>query len=163
MKDSTFLLKADGQLLAPDLQALVDKFAVKQASHAERCRVADELTATQVMERPATIDAASRIIAMMTPLANSYGYMLALYGSTLTNGRGRDIDVMAVPWRPVAAPAEALVAALCALGFEQVQPAYRGQMRTYAVMLIERSTGLLVDLQVREVPDGLRSSWGDRP
>lgn len=109
------------------------------------------VTATQAMERPATIEAASRIIARLTPFAHSHGFMLALYGSTLTAGRGRDIDVMAVPWRDFPSSPECLVHSLCALGFEQVQQAHRGQMRTHAVLLVEQATGLCVDLQVREV------------
>lgn len=99
-----------------------------------------------------TIEEAQRVIALLSPVAHGQGYMLALYGSVLTRGYGRDIDVIAVPWRPGAASPEELIRVLCTQGFESPEVGRRGAMSTYATVIIEKQTGLPIDLQIREVP-----------
>lgn len=102
------------------------------------------------MQKPATLDDARRIIERISGAAYLSGYMLALYGSTLANGRGRDIDVFSVPWRPGASP-DSLFAHIEACGFLRTNGRpYQGAMRTQALVFVEQSSGLLLDLQVRE-------------
>jgi hypothetical protein len=46
-----------------------------------------------------TLADGARFVAEHAEWARRHGFMLALYGSTLT-GSGRDLDVFAIPWRP---------------------------------------------------------------
>lgn len=107
------------------------------------------LTATEAAEKPATITDACRIVAELAPVAEMTGYILALYGSTVRVGRGKDIDLIAVPWRHAARPDD-LVSAIAARGFTHVGKPHHGLMGTHAQVLVENATGLMVDLQVRE-------------
>lgn len=106
------------------------------------------LTATQISERPATIEAAQLLCQQLNATAHHAGYMVALYGSVLTNGRGRDIDLLAVPWR-YGASEQLLLDAFRALGCIECGSRYHGAMGT-ASTLLRTPDGLLVDLQVRE-------------
>ena len=45
-----------------------------------------------------TLTEGATLVAALSSWARSRGYLLALYGSTLS-GRGRDLDLLAVPWR----------------------------------------------------------------
>lgn len=110
----------------------------------------NSITAKQVAEKPATLEHACRIIGRISHIAHANGYMLALYGSTLTYGRGRDIDVIAVPWR-FGATAACLFLQIETCGFTRANAkTYEGLMQTQALQLVENDTGLVLDLQVRE-------------
>ena len=105
---------------------------------------------------PATLDDAIRVFNELNPLGHRRGFMLALYGSVLRprlarSGWAQDIDIFAVPIRPMLmCEAEQLVCEICALGYTELQR-YRGSMNTLAVALKHCATGIIVDLQIREI------------
>lgn len=47
-----------------------------------------------------TLERASAYVAALAEDARRAGWMVGLYGSTLTTGRGRDLDLFCVPCRP---------------------------------------------------------------
>ncbi len=104
------------------------------------------------MERPArtvTRDHAAACARFIEPVVGQRGFLVALYGSTLTYGRGRDIDLLLVPWRPTtSAVIEDLLVFLDAkLGGPPIA-LYRGAMGTTAVTFDSPTWGL-VDIQIR--------------
>lgn len=113
--------------------------------------------------RKATINDALHFIRAMSEPANGLGYVLAPYGSTVLNGRGRDIDIIAVPWRD---PCDfgALIRMICERGYKEASDRYFGMMGTCAVLLQDLCGGPVIDLQIREVPrtqeviDGIRKA-----
>jgi hypothetical protein len=101
---------------------------------------------------PATLNDALAFVRGFTRLASSHGYMLAIYGSTVLSEAGRDVDVIAVPWRPHASPSAFVAALLSDGGFVQIGEVYRGAMETYSVNLVRRhEKHPVIDLQIREV------------
>lgn len=79
------------------------------------------------------------------------GYMVALYGSIIQHGDGRDLDVMLVPWRRTDVnPLRALNLVQAALEATPRGADYRGELGTLARVLVLPS-GHHVDLVVREV------------
>jgi hypothetical protein len=82
-------------------------------------------------------------------VAQVNGYFLAVYGSVVRYGVGRNLDVVAVPVTPLYNYGF-MVAQMRDRGCTQVGEAYRGAMGTLSIILDWR--GITVDLQVREVP-----------
>lgn len=90
----------------------------------------------------------------MTRVAKNAGYLLGWYGST-TTGWGRDLDLLAVPWRPDADPRDLVRRLHMELLLSHVGPIYYGAMGTMTFSLVTPE-GRPVDLQVREVPQHYR-------
>lgn len=107
--------------------------------------------------RTASLEDALRLFDAMSGVATQHGFILSVYGSVLKphfgGGRAADVDMMAVPFAPVPAMAAgALVADLCGrFGLAQIGEQYHGLMGTLAVALKETATGVVVDLQIREL------------
>ncbi len=102
----------------------------------------------------ATVEDALRMFAALVPVFEQQGFILALYGSTVRKQRaGADVDMLAVPGRPVSLPEAQLCVSriCCTMGFSQQGQPYAGLMGTYAVVLREEATGKILDLQFREV------------
>jgi len=76
-----------------------------------------------------------------------HGWLLALYGSTVI-GKGQDVDLIAVPWRPHASVSGAIADLLLRLKAEQCGEVYRGEMETESYCFKTRD-GILIDLQFR--------------
>lgn len=97
----------------------------------------------------ATLNDACRHFRRLSNRANIAGYMLALYGSTVQEGAGADIDMLAVPWRP--SNYKALLDTLKLSGYTTFAGSlHYGVMGTCAVILV-CPDGQHVDLQIREV------------
>lgn len=97
-----------------------------------------------------TLDAARQAWGMLDPIAHRAGYTLAIYGSVL-RGRGNDLDLLAVPWRPDTDPVDLrdrLVEHL-ALNPTALEGRYEGLMGTQCFVL-QLKNGRVIDLQVRE-------------
>jgi hypothetical protein len=56
-----------------------------------------------------TFRQAQNLVNSIEPVAKRYGFIVALHGSVLRNGRGNDLDLIIVAWRPRA------TAQMCAL------------------------------------------------
>lgn len=100
-----------------------------------------------------TLDDALLMMDMLREPARRSGFMLALYGSvTGSNQSGVDVDMFAVPWRPVSL-VEVQDVINCTLdrGFRLVSEPHFGAMGTYAVVLQDVRTRKILDLQFREV------------
>lgn len=46
------------------------------------------------------------MLSMLADRARECGWIVALYGSAIIDGDGRDLDLICVPWRPEAHPLE---------------------------------------------------------
>src|SRR5690349_1434750 len=103
------------------------------------------------MNRAATMEDAVHFVTAFSEKAKAAGYMLAVYGSVVTRQCGRDIDILAVPWRP--ADHRTLLNALVGAGCAESSGLYYGLMETCSVALLHRigENSVLVDLQIREV------------
>jgi hypothetical protein len=74
------------------------------------------------------------------------GWLLAIYGSVLSGG-GRDLDLMAVPWRPNPCPPHMMLEMMArALNAERLGDIYTGLMGTRS-QLLRMNNGLLIDIQ----------------
>lgn len=74
------------------------------------------------------------------------GYLLAVYGSSVEeSGRGRDLDMIAIPWRPTPVPPQSVMDHYKAVMIEEGEP-YYGLMKTEA-RLYRMASGHLVDIQ----------------
>ena len=70
--------------------------------------------------RQSRLELVPLLVAAMSPAVERCGYVVALYGSTLKHGVGRDFDFMLVPFPTYAIPtlpAEAVRDALATAGF----------------------------------------------
>ena len=103
---------------------------------------------------PCSLQDGLRMMHRLKDVAYIHGFMLALYGSiTVHPGcRGRDVDVLAVPWRPVdIGNADSFAQQAVNLGFALIEGPNFGSMGTVSYALVEASTGKVLDLQFREV------------
>lgn len=98
----------------------------------------------------ATLDDTLRFIRAMTAPAKACGYILAPYGSTLLDGEGKDIDVLAVPMQP-ARDWRALLAMFVDHGWNEYGSRTFGRMNLCAVSLWHPEISAWVDLHIREV------------
>jgi hypothetical protein len=76
-------------------------------------------TALTADVRQARLELAPLLVASMSPAVERCGYVIALYGSALKHGAGRDFDFMLVPFPTYAIPtlpAEAVRDALVGAG-----------------------------------------------
>jgi len=70
---------------------------------------------------------AAFVFTMLTPVAREAGYIVGLYGSLLSQSHGRDLDIVAWPWRVGEVGREELLDRLCrALGSVTAEPDYAG-------------------------------------
>ena len=76
---------------------------------------------------------ALEVIREVYPTLKRAGFLVGLYGSLLLSDEGKDIDLMAEPWRPDASPAWA-VGLLLADGWKRGDE-YEGAMGTHSVQL----------------------------
>ena len=81
----------------------------------------------------------------LVPLAKSCGFLLSVYGSTLTGANPRDLDLIAVAWRPEAVPGLLFVA------FGEAGWTIQNQEVSAMGAVCAQFTkdGLIADLQVR--------------
>jgi hypothetical protein len=90
----------------------------------------------------------SRLAAVMEGVAQDAGYNLAFYGSTVRNGEGRDIDVMAVSWREYPSR-DLLLEYFEQRGYAKASSwAVSAVLNKHTILLREVSTGLILDLVV---------------
>ncbi len=101
------------------------------------------------------LESAQRIFKQLSGVFHGAGYLLAIYGSVVADGCGKDIDFIAVPWRPSPTPPDLLVTSM---GFE-FEP-YYGIMNTCAVLL--HINGFVVDVQFREFRGAPSTVFGGR-
>ena len=76
-----------------------------------------------------------------------YGWLLCIYGSVL-GGKGRDVDLIAVPWRPMADVEVAKRSLVDRLQAEQFGGKYRGCMGTRSFLFMLKDD-VAIDLQFR--------------
>lgn len=101
---------------------------------------------------PANLEDAVTMFQRISPIAHQCGFMVALYGSVVTKQFGMDVDMFAVPGRPVGlVDARLLVARIQQAGFHQIGDPYAGLAGTFAVVFRDNFTGKILDLQIREV------------
>lgn len=99
-----------------------------------------------------TIAEAQSVIGELTEIASRNGYLIALYGSVLTKGQGRDLDFLLVPKRPMDNPLYVIVDISEQLD-APIRDSYEGLAGTYSAAL-ELRDGRILDLQVyRLVPN----------
>jgi hypothetical protein len=77
------------------------------------------------------------------------GYLLAMYGSVPQRGGGRDLDLLAVPWRPDVTPPDLMEPFLSSLGLKPKSEIYVGSMYTWC-RFYSLSDGRVIDLQYRK-------------
>lgn len=96
-----------------------------------------------------TLDKAQHVMRGIELAAQRTGYYAAMYGSVLTHGEGRDLDIVMVPWRHSCSYESALTGILSLYGGHIVD-SYIGAMdtRSYVIMLRDK---YLLDIQFREV------------
>ena len=97
--------------------------------------------------REATLVEAKEILLDIDRDFRFYGWILCLYGSVLS-GRGRDIDLLAVPWRPMADVEAACRSLMNRQKATQVGLEYRGLMGTRSFLFLTED-GLILDVQFR--------------
>ena len=103
---------------------------------------------------PCSLEDGLRMMHRLKDVAYIHGFMLALYGSITTHpgSRGRDVDMLAVPWRPVdIGNADSFAQQAVCLGFALGAGPNFGSMGTVSYALVEATTGKMLDLQFREV------------
>lgn len=95
------------------------------------------------------LEAIAVLVTLQEP-AKEAGYLLSMYGSTLTHGTGNDLDLVAFPWRFGVQPADLYSVMVIHGGCVPVGVPYRGAMETEA-QGFQRFDGRVIDLQVRGV------------
>jgi hypothetical protein len=91
----------------------------------------------------------SGLLRSSRPAAFRISYLIALYGSVLTQGEGNDIDVFAVPFDTPAKP-ERFLQMMEDLGFVPLDEPYTGLTGTLARQYRDPSTGYVIDLEILE-------------
>lgn len=106
-----------------------------------------------------TFTEAQELIGRISELVKPHGYGVALYGSVLATGKGRDLDLMLIPFRPDASNMFDLARDLPALGLTEVRMPGWGHRRALGVLswLWEDGTERSVDFAfwpvMRAAPD----------
>lgn len=93
---------------------------------------------------------ARAVFQELTSLFHGAGWILAMYGSCLTDGRGGDVDLLAVPWRPPEPP-DLFIQRVFGQGYKPapVRAVYRGLMGTDSFTIDWH--GMVLDVIFREV------------
>lgn len=102
---------------------------------------------TRNVERPWDIGAAVAQFALMAETAEAHGYLLAVYGSVVKAGVGRDLDLLAVPKIVGAYPAGLIRAFVMRCGMTEIGPLEDGVAALSAIL--RSRDGRIVDLQIR--------------
>ena len=96
-----------------------------------------------------TLEEAQRLYRCLAPVCHRAGYILALCGLTLADGRAQDLDLIAVPWRFNTSAKECAELICAHLNAETYGKPYYGRMGTQAYF-IRLEDGRLLDVMFRE-------------
>lgn len=98
----------------------------------------------------ARLNDALQVVRSMSAAATlECGYVLAPYGSTITKGSGRDIDLFAVPCAPLN-DYTSLLSLFSRHGFMQIGERGFSPTGSCLVLLRHRTGGPIIDLSIRE-------------
>lgn len=101
-----------------------------------------------------TIDQARQLADHIDRRVRPLGYLVALYGSVLTQGQGRDLDLLLVPWRPNTDPQLAIttIRIVAGGGRNDLLNIEQTAMRALSALILD-ADGRAIDLQVRDATD----------
>lgn len=91
-----------------------------------------------------SLDRAATFVASIAERAHAAGWLVAMYGSTVTRGAGRDLDLIFVPWRE-GADSEGIAAVL---GVGTVLADYHEAARDRSLGMAFFVDGRIVDVLV---------------
>src|SRR5580704_17321642 len=108
-----------------------------------------------------TIDQAMQVLTVLHPAFRENGYALAMHGSVSRDGKGNDLDLIAVPEELCATPPEEMERIMCDLiGATAVQDApFQGTLGTWTRACVLKD-GRGIDMEYRiPGPISERNEW----
>jgi len=100
---------------------------------------------------PWTLEQAAEVCAKLERIADQFGFLLSIYGSTVCKTVGRDLDIILCQKRTGATPLAVIQAIIYELRAEIVHPPKPSLFAEYGAV-IRQPDGKLLDIQVRMSP-----------